>query len=142
MGIDKNEQRNRSYNKPPKGKKERPSRIPFNEMQICRIELTEKEKDELREFIANDDLEPDFDERLTDEGYSVKFSRDSKGNGKLCSVSYAETGHENSGYTLIGRGATNRKALAAVQYKIVYLVGDQPWSVAESNRGGTYDDLG
>lgn len=142
MGIDKNEQRNRSFGKQPKSAKERPQAIPFNEMRIVRIELQESEKAELRAFIANDELNSEFDDELTTMGYTVKYSRDKNANGKLCSVSYAFTGHENSGFTLIGRGVTNRKALHAIEYKIVYICGDRPWVACEESRGGSYDDLG
>lgn len=142
MGVDKNELRNRTT-KTQKGKgRDLPSKIPFGDMRFARIELTDAEKDEFRTLYGNEEFDPAFLSRLTDEGYSVKFVSDAKGGGKMCSVSFNVTGHPNSGWTLTGRASSDFKALAMVEFKHIYLCAGDPWSAVQDRRGGGYDDIG
>lgn len=142
MGIDKNEARNHTT-KQPKGKSSgNPAKIPFGDMRFARIELTEQEKAEFRSLYDNGEFDPSFLSTLTDQGYTVKFGSDAKGSGKQCSVSFAVTGHPNSGWTLTGRASDDFKALAMVEFKHVYLCAGDPWQAIQDRRGGGYDDIG
>lgn len=135
------------YSRKPKsnrksGGEEHLAKVPFGQGRFVRLELTESEKDEFRELHGSGELgEFDHDHWLQ-AGYKLSSSYDVRNKATVVSLTQQYAGMDNAGLTLTGRGGTYDKALSVLQYKLVYLVGDELWAAIEAQRGGSYGDIG
>lgn len=138
-----NDGRNKRYQRTKQGKSgQGRDRLGFNDYQLLRIELTEAEKSELREFLASDEFPQDIVEYFLELGLSVKHSATGSPRTYLVSVTDSDPGSQNAGCTVTARGGSKQKAECSLYYKVVYLLGDEPWKAVQDRRGGSYDDVG
>lgn len=117
-------------------------KLSFGDYRFVRIELTTEEKDEAREYIAKAPFGLDAVDRYMEAAYTVKFSRDKKGNGVLCAVTCSDNESGDRGLILTARGGTATVAWLMFLYKDLVICDDRSWLQAESERGGSYDDIG
>lgn len=120
----------------------RPVKVPFSDYRFVRIELTEAEKNEFRSQLATGEFDEFDPSDWCKSGYKLTFSFDDSHNTFIATLTAQYKNMPNSGLVLTGRGGSIPTALAVLQFKHVYLAGDDGWSAAEAARGGSYSDIG
>lgn len=117
-------------------------KLGFGDYRFVRIELLTSEKDQFKADVeAGDWTAPDMDEYLG-KGYTLKFSSDPRGSGRLCTITCTDVESGDAGLQLTGRGSTAAAAYSVAAYKDFVICGDRSWLEAEHERGGSYDDIG
>jgi len=117
-------------------------KLSFGDYRFVRIELTTDEKDDAREYIKENAALAFDPTAYLAANYSVKFSHDSKGGGVVCTVTCSNPDVGDRGLQLTGRGSTAAVAWLMFLYKDLVICADRSWKEAESERGGSYDDIG
>jgi|SRR3990172_3585729 len=142
MGYEKSKQgSNRERRGKPSGDKAN-DKLAFGDYRFVRVELTATEKDDARAYVKeNAGLAFDPTTYLA-ANYSVKFSRDHNGAGVVCTVTCRDSAIGDRGLQLSGRGSTASVAWLMFLYKDLVICGDRTWKETESERGGSYDDIG
>lgn len=123
-------------------KKRSTAKVPFSDFRFVRIELLEPDKESFRSLLASGEFESLSPDDFVGEGYKVSFAETDAEKSIICSVSMAKADHHNAGLILTGRGRDSATALAVVAFKHIYLCQDTLWREAESQRGGSYSDIG
>ena len=142
MGYEKGKQQSaRDNRKKADGDKLR-DKLAFGDYRFVRIELSAEEKEHAREYIAEATFGLETADRYLETGYTVKFSSDKKGGGKLCAVTCSDSDSGDRGLILTARGSTATIAWLMFLYKDLAICADRSWLQAESERGGSYDDIG
>lgn len=142
MGYEKSKlQSARDNRKKADGSKLR-DKLAFGDYRFVRIELSAEEKDDAREYLATAQVGLEAADRYLETGYTVKFSHDKKGAGVLCAVTCSDVESGDRGLILTARGSTTAVAWLMFLYKDLVICADRSWLQAESERGGSYDDIG
>lgn len=120
----------------------RPSRIPFDQYQFCRIELSPEEKEDCRsDYLVN--LAPfDVLADLAIDGYKVSFSTGDAGKTHIASITCTNSQDANAGWTISARAANVTDALLVLGYKVLIIAGEKAWGEVHHERGGQTQDIG
>lgn len=117
-------------------------KVPFSDHRFLRIELTAAEKDEFRSLLANGEFDGKEYDDWCRAGHKLSVSFDFQHNTFTVSLTGQYVGMSNAGLVVTARGSTVATALAALQFKLDYIIGDDEWVATQDSRGGSYDDIG
>ncbi len=125
-----------------RSKPSRPVKVAFSDYRFVRIEFTEAEKAEFRSLLASGEFDSSNRDDWYREGYKLSVSWDVTHNTFVASLTGQYRDQQNAGLVLTARGNSEAIALAALEFKHLYLCSDGLWSAAEDSRGGSYSDIG
>lgn len=124
-------------------KAKKPSdKLRFEDYRFCRVELTQREKDDLREDYLPHMTPLVVLMDLALPGYKFTYSVSDDGHTHLASLTCRDASDPNAGLTITARAKDVSSAILVLGYKVLVLCGDRSWTEVEFERGGSYDDLG
>jgi hypothetical protein len=118
------------------------ARIDFDSYRICRVELTEADKADLRADYLPGASPLTVLADLGLPGHKFSWSVSDDGHTHIASLTCKVPGDPNAGLTITARGGDLTKAVIVLGYKVLVLCADKPWAQVEHERGGRYDDIG
>lgn len=126
----------------PVGAKAKRFKVPFSDFRFVRIELTEQEKQSFKALLESGE----FDEIPLDEWMErelkLSVSVDTEHRSVLASLTVPYSDMQDAGCVLTARGRDAITALAVLTFKDRHLAGEGGWRQCESERGGSYSDIG
>lgn len=124
------------------GAKAKRSKVPFTDFRFVRIELTEAEKTAFRSLLESGEFDPIPLDGWMERGLKLSISPDGENGAVVASLTVPYSDMFDAGCVLTARGRDAITALAVLSYKDSYLAGEGGWRQAESERGGSYSDIG
>lgn len=142
MGVAKNGQHERKSKASQRSSADTKRKLSFGDYRFTRIELTADEKQQYKDDVQAGDWTPPAMDEYTNGGYTIKYSTDKNGHGCICTISCVDVDSGDAGLQLSGRASTASAAYSVCTYKDRVICGTRSWAEAESERGGSYDEIG
>lgn len=124
------------------GAKGKRSKVPFTDYRFVRIELTESEKSAFRGLLESGEFDPIPLDDWMARGLKLSISPDGENGTILASLTVPYSDMHDAGCVLTARGRDAITSMAVLAYKDQYLASEGGWRQAESERGGSYSDIG
>lgn len=113
-------------------------KVAFADYRFLRLEMTMAEADTCsKEYLPNKDP-MDVLEGLAQYGYKLSLGHDNFGQTHMVSYTCVNSEDANAGLVVTGRARDLRTAVLVLGFKVLVLLGDDPWAQTENERGGGY----
>jgi len=142
MGYAKNKQQTGRDSKRQGREDASKRKLQFGDYFFVNITINRNERDELQAAMEEGSfIAPSMDEYLGS-GYTIKYSKDTRGNGVVCTLTCTDVESGDAGAQLSGRGRDSATAYFVATYKDRVICGTRSWLETQHERGGNNDDIG